>query len=244
MSGPALLTTDRPRLLGQFYEILQRLENRCGGSRCLRDCSGRSGWPQRGVYFFFEPGEVREEGGLRVVRVGTHALTSKSRTTLWNRLAQHRGHLGGSQPGGGNHRGSVFRRHVGRALLRRDANAYPDAVHKTWGVGGAAARQIRGPEYQLEQAVSSYIRAMPFVWLEVPDAPGPASLRAYIEANAIGLLSNRGREPVDPPSSSWLGRHADADAIRESGLWNVNHVDRECDPDFLNPFAKLTDGRG
>ena len=31
---------------------------------------------------------------------------------------------------------------------------------------------------------------MPFLWLEVPDPPGPDSLRGYIERNAIVLLSN------------------------------------------------------
>ena len=75
-------------------------------------------WPARGVYFFFEDGEARSTSGTgpRVVRIGTHALTAKSSTTLWNRLAQHRGVVG---TGGGNHRGSIFRLLVGEALLRR-----------------------------------------------------------------------------------------------------------------------------
>jgi hypothetical protein len=67
------------------------------------------------VYFFFEDGEVRADGGLRLVRVGTHALTATSKATLWGRLRQNRGQVGGRSPGGGNHRGSVFRRHVGAA---------------------------------------------------------------------------------------------------------------------------------
>jgi hypothetical protein len=35
-------------------------------------------WPRRGVYFFFENGEMRSETGTgpRVVRVGTHAMRS------------------------------------------------------------------------------------------------------------------------------------------------------------------------
>ena len=82
----------------------------------LRACHGRMPWPRRGVYFFFEEGEVRSDSGSgpRVVRVGTHALTDRSKTTLWNRLAQHRGV---ARSGGGNHRGSVFRLLVGQALL-------------------------------------------------------------------------------------------------------------------------------
>ncbi len=88
--------------LDQFYELLDHLRKALGGYRRLRDCDGRSGWPKRGVYFFFEDGEVRENGrDLRVVRVGTHALTATSRTTLWNRLSAHRGNPGGARPGGG-----------------------------------------------------------------------------------------------------------------------------------------------
>ena len=55
-----------------FYEMLEALEQRCGGKRLLRDCDGRQNWPQRGVYFFFEKGERRTQtrGGARAVRVG------------------------------------------------------------------------------------------------------------------------------------------------------------------------------
>src|SRR6266566_1615272 len=100
----------------RFYEILSSLAVKTGGPRCLVNCDGRMGWPQRGVYFFFEPGEVRSDTGQgrRVVRVGTHALTASSRTTLWNRLSQHRGTV---TPKGGNHRGSIFRLLIGAALL-------------------------------------------------------------------------------------------------------------------------------
>ena len=35
------------------------------------------------------------------------------------------------------------------------------------------------------------------------------SSRAYIERNAIGLLSNNMR-PFDPPSKTWLGLHSHA----------------------------------
>ena len=79
--------------LVMFYEMLEALEQRCGGKRLLRDCGGRQNWPQRGVYFFFEKEEKRTQtgGGARVVRVGTHALKDGSRTALWNRLSQHKG---------------------------------------------------------------------------------------------------------------------------------------------------------
>ena len=101
---------DMQRLYGILYDLRKRL-----GGHCLKECHGRTSWPQRGVYFFFEDGELRSTSGPgpRVVRVGTHAITEKSTTTLWARLSQHRGP---ARTGAGNHRGSIFRLLVGEAL--------------------------------------------------------------------------------------------------------------------------------
>jgi len=226
--------------LDRFYELLHELEERVGGTRLLADPHVNRGLPERGVYFFFEPGEYREDGHTpRVVRVGTHAVSEGSRTTLWNRLSQHRGRLRG---GGGNHRGSIFRLHVGTALLNRGlAEAAPGLQ---WGSRSRpAAEELRQAERRVEEMVSQYIRSMPFLWVAVEDPPGKASARKVIEANAIGLLSNFGREPIDPPSPNWLGRWADRPSVRESGLWNVDHVDEEYDPvflDLLERYVKAT----
>ena len=81
---------------------------------------------------------------------------------------------------------------------------------------------------------------MPFLWAGIEDEPGPASLRGYIERNAIALLSNYGCHDtaVDPPSAEWLGQWAASEHIRRSGLWNVNHVSEECNPDFLDELEQ------
>jgi hypothetical protein len=69
---------DRLADIKAFYQILAALEAKLGGKRLLSDCTGRMKWPGRGVYFFFEPGEVRTDSGEgpRVVRVGTHATAA------------------------------------------------------------------------------------------------------------------------------------------------------------------------
>lgn len=133
----------------------------------------------------------------------------------------------------GFHRGQAYRRigcqRTGDLFPRSDAAAAPH-----W---GAAHRPsdgaLRAAEYLLEQRVSQYIGAMPFLWLAVGDAPSKQSHRKVIETNAIALLSGAGPEPIDPPSPDWLGRWADREAVRRSGLWNVNHVDEPYDPGFL-----------
>lgn len=228
-----------PRLddLKRFYDHLAVLRGRVGGHRILADCHARMGWPARGVYFFFEQGEDRSHSGdgRRVVRVGTHAVSHGSRTTLWNRLSQHRGVL---KTGGGNHRGSVFRLLVGTAISARSPGLYPE----TWGRGSSKPRSIREREHELECEVSQHIRAMPLLWLAVEDEPSPNSTRAYIEKNSIALLSNYapsdGRA-LDPPSPGWLGRHCTRPKVRESGLWNQRGVDGEYAPEFLELLESL-----
>lgn len=221
--------------LMRFYTALDKLEDRLGGARRLRECSAKMGWPARGVYFFREAGELRSGSGTgpRIVRVGTHALAAGSRTTLWNRLSQHRGNAADLR---GNHRGSIFRLLIGTALMRDDGS-----VHPTWGQGNSAPAEIRAGEAALEIAVSRRIGEMPFLWLPVTDEPGPSSLRGTIERNSIGLLSEFGREPVDPPSTRWLGYRSDRARVRQSGLWNSNHVDESYEAGFLDVLERLID---
>ena len=223
-----------------FYELLAEVERKNGGKHYLKNCDGYMGWPERGIYFFFEHGEVRTTSGegLRCVRVGTHALKKNSNTTLWSRLMQHRGRVAGRHPGGGNHRASVFRHHVGTALMKRDD--WPHEIARNWG-GSNAVRNIRESEVPYERAISNHIGNMPFIWLGINDEPGPDSLRGYIERNSIALLSyyQRIRNPIDPHSSHWLGQWAQSEKIRLSGLWNVNHVDQNFDDQFFIVLKSL-----
>lgn len=214
-----------------FYKLLDELGTRLGGPRMLKDCTGSTGWPRYGVYFFFEEGECRVNGAPRVVRIGTHALVARSKHSLWNRLSNHRGNVGGSNPGGGNHRGSIFREHIGTPLLK--SGEWPYEVHKSWRDKNdyQAGRQA---EQLLERAVSGHIGEMPFLWLEVPD---PAD-RKVIESNSIGILSRR-QDGVDAESPEWLGLSADSEKVRTSALWNVMCVDDDYNPNFLGILDRL-----
>ena len=207
----------------RFYRVLGVLEERLGGVRTLFECNGRLSWPERGVYFFMEQGEERSDtgSGPRIVRVGTHAVSQGSRTKLWNRLSQHQGQ---TTSGGGNHRGSIFRLIVGTALMARDNHQF-----QTWGKGSTAPADIRAGEVPLESKVSKVVGAMPILWLAVDDDAGRESLRGYLGRNAIGLLSNYRRLPLDPASQTWLGHSCNRPRVRESGLWNSNHVEEQYD---------------
>lgn len=218
---------NRLSLLDHFYELLGLLAIATKGPRQLGELT-RKGLPQRGVYFFFEPGESRigRPDERRVVRVGTHALNRGSKSTLLGRLKQHRG----TRLGGGNHRGSVFRKHIGKAILNRDGNLIQSG---TWGKGANAPREVKLSEAPIEKAVSKYIEQMCVLWVNIDDEPNPDSVRGFIERNAIGLLSAQ-----EPASKDWLGFYTENASITRSFLWNVNHV--ECRPDnaFLSVFAE------
>ena len=216
----------------EFYALLDELARNKGGPRLLRYCTGDSGWPSHGVYYFYENGERRPDGSHRVVRIGTHALTETSQSTLWGRLRQHRGHVGGRSAGGGNHRASVFRRHVGAAIIRRE-----DLGHElldSWLDRRNPGVEMAKLEAPIEAKVSQYIGAMPFIWLAVPEP----SDRDRIERSSIALLSRR-TGGLDVPSADWLGRDAEREEIRDSGLWNVDHVGLRYDPGFLRILARL-----
>nr|WP_240940450.1 hypothetical protein [Haloarcula argentinensis] len=217
---------------------MQRLEDQVGGKQKLEDCTGYMDWPSRGVYFFFAPDETRENTSqLRVTRVGTHAVSQGSSTSLWDRLKQHYGTGSRSQnhPHGGNHRGSVYRKRVGEAIIHRDdvQDQYP-SWNQRWSSIDRERDTVRDEEYSLEKKVSSFIRRKPLLWIRVDDEPSKNSERGFIERNTIALLSNYEKETLDPRSSTWLGKHSPKQEIRESGLWNVNHVEENYDSEFLD----------
>jgi hypothetical protein len=168
----------------------------------LGECTGARPWHTRGVYFFFDPEEPSEFAPSigRIVRVGTHGLNSGSSSTLWGRLRHHRGHSDGS----GNHRGSVFRKHVGSALLARDGTK-----HATWGIRSSASREVRASETEIEKRVSEYLGRLLVTYVPVPDEPGPGSMRGYVEINSIGTLTVE-RNRWSRPTAGWLGHYSPA----------------------------------
>jgi hypothetical protein len=226
-----------------FYDLLARVEERVGGKRILSQCNGRFDWPTRGVYFFFESGEMRScsGNGPRVVRVGTHGLKALGRASLWDRLYAHRG-----TSDGGNHRGSIFRLLVGAAIRARGGFEGVDS----WGIASdvstaarrlkVAKEQIMLRELPLEKAVSAHIGAMPFLWVAVGDDSGPTSERGLIERGSIALLSNFQRAALDQPSANWLGSLSDRKNVQDSGLWNNRHVNEPYDAEFLDLLKRHT----
>lgn len=234
--------------LDRFYRLLDDCRERVDGPRKLKDCTGYMDWPDRGIYLFLEPGETRASTAQqRVTRVGTHAVSRGSSTTLWDRLKQHYGTGDGSSdhPHGGGHRGSVYRKRVGEAIIEKYSlhEEYPDWDER-WSSIDRDRAEVRDEEYPLERRVSTYIREQPFLWVDVDDEPSAESDRAVLERNAIALLGNFETEAIDSRERGWIGQYSKSRAIRESGLWNVNHVAESYDPAFLDLLSEYVESTG
>lgn len=162
--------------------------------------------PSSGIYFFFERGETGSLGGVqveRIVRVGTHLQDGN----FPKRIRQHYGLV---RSLGGNKNGSVFRRHVGGALLVK-TSPHDRRIDEWMKQGGASYPEI-------EQSVSQTLRErFSFSCFAVPRKDD----RLLLERGLIALLA---QHPIALPSSTWLGRCAISPLIRSTGLWNTQGV--------------------
>lgn len=216
--------------LETFYELMEELEEDTGGRRRLGDCDPTKDRSDGGVYFFFEKGERRSGSGKgkRVVRGGKCVSYS-------DRISRkHKG------PAADTLRGSVFRRWVHNAMYRKYRRKrfadWPDIEEETSlqrMIDALSADQKR----RLGRLTSEHMWPMRLLFLPISNE----SDRRYIEKNAITLLSEYRKNPIDPPSRRWLGRHSCSERIRCSGLWNSDHVSNGYDPEFLDRLEEYVD---
>lgn len=220
-----VLNEPEEALYRRFYRLVEKLES--GGAAAQFECLRPSSVPNQGLYLFFEPTEVCQGSSrLRVVRIGTHAVSKGSKSTLWSRLKTH---LGTSD--GGSHRSSIFRLHVGAALRARRQETQPPS----WGLGMTASPETREAEKGLEAEVTRFMRSLRVAWLDIGDPASSVSDRAILECQLIGFLSNQ-LNPHDPPSSGWLGLHSPTTEIVRSGLWNIRSTSTVALTGFLDLF--------
>jgi hypothetical protein len=156
--------------------------------------------------------EAREtaHGGRRIVRVGSH-------TGAGNLPARVSEHFTAE-----NKDRSVFRRHIGRALLSRDGDPFLAQWELDLTTRAARARYAGQVDAAKQRAVEAVVtrtiqRYFGFVVLPVADK----AERLCWEA---GHLATVAQCAVCAPSSHWLGNDSPDARVRESGLWNVRHL--------------------
>lgn len=166
-----------------------------------------SGLPCNGIYAFFEVGETFQIDGDehdRIVRIGTHIKDNRLR----NRIRQHYGNKHSLK---GNKNGSVFRKHLGGALMRRD-NPKDSRLVDWLTQNGLSFLEV-------EEKVSYELRNN-FTFTCWPVNTGEE--RLTLEKGLVALLS---RHPIGSPTKDWLGNYAYDTVISRCGIWNVQHTD-------------------
>jgi hypothetical protein len=202
---------EKDELCWEVHKLVNGLKSFQGSSEEL---------PLNGIYFFFEDGESCEKDGAkleRIVRVGTHREQGNFRRRIWYHY-------------NGNKNGSVFRKHLGGALIARDDPS--DKRLSQW-----LAQDT--PTYpEIEELVSRILRnRFHFRYVIVDDPDERLQLEECLIATLAGCQSCK-------PSSNWLGRYAKDEKIRLSGLWNSQHVDSMLpsrDSDWFSRFCQLLD---
>jgi hypothetical protein len=165
--------------------------------------------PLNGIYIMFEHGELGH-GMDRIVRIGTHTGDDQLKSRIYQHFEKE------------NKNRSIFRKNIGRCLLRKEQNPYLS----TWNLDTTSKkdRLKHGDlidhrfEKEIEKRISNYIQQnITFCILEVPEKKG----RLDLEARLIGTVSNCKECHA---SENWLGIYSPEDKIRERGLWQVQKL--------------------
>ena len=169
--------------------------------------------PKNGIYILFEVGEIAHDG-LRIVRAGTHTGNNQ----LQSRLQQHFV--------AENKDRSIFRKNIGRAILKRDQDAFLEDGWEIDLTTAAAKAQYAGAIDRLklietEKRVTNYMQSA-FSFVVVPVEAKDQRLR--LESRIISTVSNCA---LCRPSPNWLGNYSPKAKICESGLWLVNELHKE-----------------
>lgn len=173
---------------------------------------------QNGLYVLFESGE-KFEGLDRIVRIGTHT----GQNNLVKRLSEHF-----LRP---NKDRSVFRKHIGRAILVRD-NDHELLTH--WNIDLTSKKSREKWEGKIdktaiqvvENKVSDYMKNH-FSFTVIPIEN--KEKRLFFET---GIVATVLQSPSFYPSPNWLGKFATQAKIRDSGLWQIqgqNGTPLDCD---------------
>ena len=171
--------------------------------------------PTNGIYIMFEEGETFQ-GLDRIVRVGTHDGDGN----LYKRLKEHYVNE--------NKDRSIFLKRVGSAILAKNKDPYLDVweVDTTTPENKNKVQAQLNPEQEqqiTQQAVAHIRNKISFVVFEVKTKEE----RLCLEKKIIATLSKAAKDGFIKPSQGWLGNFSPDPKVRQSGLWQSQHLDGE-----------------
>ncbi|MDY9924378.1 DUF6884 domain-containing protein [Methanobacterium sp.] len=165
--------------------------------------------PENGIYILFEKGEFGHSGD-RIVRIGTHTGKNQLRYRLQQHFEKE------------NKDRSIFRKNIGRALLKKDE----DPFLEQWNIDLTTkkAKELHADSIdtlklkETEKRVSNYItNNFSFVVFEVNNKTERLELESKL-ISTVSLCNDC------KPSANWLGLDSPKEKIRKSGLWLVNEL--------------------
>jgi len=197
--------------------------------------------PENGIYFFYEKGESwghDDSEKQRIVRVGTHRNGNfRSRISQHFLLKEPEIKLKVDQLAPKDR--SIFRKNLGRALLSMNKSSYLS----TWEIDFTSRyakdnfTHLRDIDFEskIENEISVFLREnFSFKFIKV-ESQSERIGSTGLESSLIGTLSHC---RVCLSSPNWLGRYSPVKKIRESGLWQVQHLNdnpiSDSEKDFIN----------
>ncbi|HRE39578.1 MAG TPA: hypothetical protein PK092_14120 [Chitinophagaceae bacterium] len=165
--------------------------------------------PDNGIYVKFEKGESHNDFE-RIVRIGTDT----GENNLKKRLIEHFVTE--------NKNRSIFRKNIGRAMLNKENNPYLKIWELDTTSRGEKEKNLKyidvDFEAKIEKEISSYIKTnFSFCVFNVETK----EQRLFWESKLISTLAYQTK-----PSKNWLGNFSTKDKIKQSGLWQVQGLNK------------------
>jgi hypothetical protein len=207
--------------------------------------------PENGIYFFYEDGEIwgHGEDKPRIVRVGTHRDGNfRSRIKEHFLLDESKMDFDATNPKPSDR--SIFRKHIGRALLNRNNDAYLKAWDKDFikKINREKHRRLRNiqKEKDIEKKITQILRKKFSFRFIIVDNQVERMGTNGLERRLIGTVS---RCSFCKASSNWLGKYSPKKQVKESGLWIVQHLgasglDESDKETILNVIKKTKERQG
>lgn len=165
--------------------------------------------PDNGIYVKFEKGESYNNLD-RIVRIGTDT----GENNLKKRLIEHFVTE--------NKNRSIFRKNIGRAMLNKDNNSYLNFWELDTTSKADKEKNFKyinvDLEAEIEGEISSYIKTnFSFCVFNVETK----EQRLFWESKLISTLAYQSK-----PSKNWLGNFSTKEKIKQSGLWQVQGLNK------------------
>ena len=165
--------------------------------------------PDTGIYVKFEKGESYNNLD-RIVRIGTDT----GENNLKKRLIEHFVTE--------NKNRSIFRKNIGRAMLNKDNNSYLNFWELDTTSKADKEKNLKyinvDLEAEIEGEISSYIKTnFSFCVFNVETK----EQRLFWESKLISTLAYQTK-----PSKNWLGNFSTKEKIKQSGLWQVQGLNK------------------